>query len=383
MIYRKREIFSMYNPSHPFDLKELPPPLNLKNYSDLNSLFRITTKAQQAISELKGILSNIDNPGILLNSLYLQESVSSNAVENIHTTVESALEDGTKPPRERSSANKEVISYREALLAGHKSLNKFGLSSRTIKIIHNNLKIKKGVPGEFREQQNSITSDLPDGSTKIIYTPPVFRNIQNLLSNWENFAARNEDFIPLIKAAICHYQFEAIHPFEDGNGRTGRILIVLQLVQDGLLDYPALFISGYLSKFENKYKRLLLEVTTKKNWWDFIQFMIIGFGYQATHTKLALANLNVSRINLIIRLKEEKKHTIKPSNIELVVNHIFANPTTQAKFMESETGIHWQTCTKYLNYLCKIKILNKEKKGRYNFYSNKLSLEALTKDVNL
>lgn len=369
----------MYSPTQPFDLKNLPPLIKLTDHPDLNSLFTKVTKAQKAISELKGSLSNIDNPDILLNSLYLQESISSSAVENIHTTIESALEDETKPERERSQANKEVLRYREALFAGQKSLEKFGLSSRTIKAVHKNLKVTKGVPGEFREQQNSLTNELADGTRQVIYTPPIHKNINNLLGNWETFADKNEDFIPLIKAAICHYQFEAIHPFEDGNGRTGRILMVLQLVQDGLLEYPALFVSGYLSKYEKKYKNLLLEVTTKNKWWDFIEFMIIGFGYQATNTQIALIKLEMARLELIDKFFEDKKNIIRKSSVETVINHIFENPTTHSKFMESETGIHWQTCTKYLNYLSDNKILSQEKHGRYRFFSNNLAINALNK----
>lgn len=369
----------MYNPKFPFDLKNLPPNIELTNHPNLNYLFAIATKAQKAISELKGSLSNLDNPDVLLNSLYLQESISSSAVENIHTTIESALEDETKPENERSQANKEVLNYRDALFAGQKFQDKFGLSSRTIKEIHKNLKVNRGVPGEFRQQQNSITNELSDGTRQVIYTPPVHKDINKLLRNWESFADKNTDFIPLIKTAICHYQFEAIHPFEDGNGRAGRILMVLQLVKDDLLEYPALFISEYLSKFETKYKNLLLGVTTKNNWWEFIEFMILGFGHQATTTQTALFKLNVARLELMKKLTEDTENVIKKSSIEKVINHIFANPTTHSKFMESETGIHWQTCTKYLNYLSENKILSQEKTGRYRFFSNNLALKALKK----
>lgn len=367
----------MYNPSHPYDLPLLPPPLKLSKHPKIEKFFEITTNAQKAISELKGALSNIENPEILLNPLYLQESISSSAVENIHTTIESALEDGTKPEMERSESNKEVLNYREALFAGQKSFEKYGLSSRTIKEIHKNLNVNRGVPGDFRQQQNNITNEKKDGSRVVIYTPPRHTQISGLLSNWESFADKNTDFIALLKTAICHYQFEAIHPFEDGNGRTGRILMVLQLVAEDLLDYPALFISSYLNKFEKKYKTTLLEVTTKNNWWDFIEFMIIGFAWQATHTKISLMQLDLERLKLIDRLSNDSKSEIKPSYLETVINHIFQNPTTHAKFMESETSIHWQTCAKYLSFLLRYKILSVEKRGRYKFYSNSLALKAL------
>ena len=369
----------MYNPRQPFDLRELPPPIKLETHPNLNKFFHLTMGAQKAISELNGLLSRLDNPDLLLSSLYLQESVSSNAVENIHTTIASALEDETKPERERSSANKEVLNYRDALLAGHKSLEKYGLSSRTIKAIHKKLKVTRGVPGEYREQQNNLTNELPDGTRQVIYTPPVHTNIPRLLGNWENFVDKNDQFTSLVKTAICHYQFEAVHPFEDGNGRTGRILMILQLVQDDQLDYPALFISSYLSKHEERYKKLLLEVTSRRKWWEFIEFVILGFAVQATETLIALNYLELGRLELIAKLRVDDDNVVKSSSIETVINHLFTNPTTHAKFMESETGIHWQTCTKYLNYLSKLKILSQEKRGRYRLYSNNLAIKALSR----
>ena len=127
-----------------------------------------------------------------------------------------------------------------------------------------------------------------------------------------------------------------------------------------------------------KYKKLLLEVTTKNNWWEFIRFIIIGLAHQAVNTQIALIKLDKARLELIVQL-QEKKSLIKKANAESVVNHIFENPTTHSKFMESETGIHWQTCTKYLNYLSEMKILSQEKKGRYRFYSNDLAVKALKK----
>jgi Fic family protein len=371
----------MFDPKMPFELPKLPPDITYESHPNLDGFIKLLTNAQKNLSELAGVLTSIENPEILLNTLYLKESVSSNAVENIHTTIESALEDDTKPENERSEANKEVIKYREALLAGFESINKYGLSTRTIKAIHKNLNVTKGIPGEFRKQQNSIANTKADGTKEIIYTPPIFKDVDRLIGNLEKFTHENNDFVSLIKTAISHYQFEAIHPFEDGNGRTGRIFMVLQLVQDDLIGYPILFISGYLSENEKEYKRLLLKVTKEKSWWEFIFFMVKGIAMQALVTRIALLNLKVARLEIIIHLNDIPKKVIKRANIESTVNHIFANPTTQSKFMEEETGIHWQTCTKYLNYLVDLNILSVEKKGRYKFYSNKLSVEALAKST--
>ena len=216
-----------------------------------------------------------------------------------------------------------------------------------------------------------------DGPTILIYTPPKSSEINRLLNNWENFANKNNSFFPLLKIAVCHYQFEAIHPFEDGNGRTGRILIIPQLMLDELLDYPVLFISDYLSKNESIYKKLLLNITKNGQWWEYIAFILKGFSDQAMKTKLSLLSLKEEKKYLLNKLYYIKKTNIRKTSIEKVVNHIFYFPLTHPQFMARKTKIHSQTCSKYLRELLKMKILKKEKSGRYTFYINLLALDSL------
>jgi len=370
----------MFNPNNPFELPNLPPKLDLQNHPDFMRIMNIHNNAQKNISELNGSLREIENPELLLSSFYLHESIDSSAVENIHTTIESALEDETKPEQERSDANKEVINYRKAIKAGHDYLNQYGLSSRTIKNIHRALEVKKGIPGEYRTIQNNLANKRIDGSKIVIYTPPKVSNLNALLSNWETFADKDKSIFPLIKAAICHYQFEAIHPFEDGNGRTGRILMVLQLMMEEMLDYPVLFISSYLSENEDKYKELLLNVTNNGEWWEFIEFMLIGFSNQALNTRISLLKLKNARKELITDLYKNENVKIRKTSIKDVVNHIFYYPTTHPKFMGEATKIHWQTCSKYLGELAKMGILKEAKIGRYKFYRNLKALSSLIVD---
>lgn len=370
----------MFNPKAPFSLEKLPPPVNFENCPNLVATIQLMNDAQKQISELKGSLDQISNPGLFLNPFYLHESIQSNAVENIHTTIESAMKDELKPVNERKRENKEIINYRTALLNGWASQKKFGLSTRTIKTIHQHLNVERGEPGELRKIQNQIANKTRNGTTEILYTPPIAAHVEKLLSNLEFYADRNNDLLPLIKIAICHYQFEAIHPFEDGNGRTGRILMVLQFLQENLLSHPVLFISSYLSKYESEYKKLLLEVSKNGAWWDFISFMVNGFAIQAMRTKITLLKLDKLKFQLREKLYNDENSNIRKANIDLVTNHLFQNPFTNAQHMAKSTNIHWQTCAKYLTFLAAKNFLEKEKSGRYVIYANLSVLDAMKDD---
>ena len=367
-----------FDPNLPFALHHLPPPIQVQNHPDLFKLLDAHNVALQAVSQLEGSLRELENPELFLSTFYLQESISSNAVESIHTTIESVLEDETKPYDEQLSVNKEVLFYRQALSSGRTSLAKFGLSSRTIKAVHKELKIKKGVPGEYRRVQNGIGNKAADGAIHRIYTPPSWQHVELLISNWENYAAGEDPKIfHLIKTAICHYQFEAIHPFEDGNGRTGRIIMLLQLLELKLLSYPALFLSGYLSDNETLYKSLLLSVTAHGNWWGFIEFMLHGFAIQAFRTKLGILSLKKAKKALKRQLFEMDSAVIPKRSVAVVTEHVFTHPMTHAMFMSRETGIHWQTCTKYLRSLVKLGALEEQASGKYNFFRNSQVFAAL------
>ena len=295
----------------------------------------------------------------------------SSAVENIYTTIESLLEDEIKPEQERTVNNKKVIKYKEAITTGHKSMQEFSLSSRTIKAIHKKLELSKGIPGEFRQRQNHIAHKTSNKTT-IIYTPPQVTCLNRLLSNWEKFVNNEGDqaFFPLIRIALSHYQFEANHPFEDGNGRTGRILIVLQLILEEMLDFPILVISGYLNQYEKRYKELLLNVTTKQQWWEFIEFILHGFSLQASKTKKFLSILKNNRKKLKDSLYNKDDLGIAKNNITKVVDHIFYHPITHSKYMAGSTNIHWQTCSRYLKSMSDAKLLKMNKSGKYKFYYN-------------
>ena len=364
-----------FRPDQPFDLPALPPELKRESLFE-PEMMQLVIKANRAIGELNGLCRAIPNAHpLLMNIPVLQEAVSSSAIEGIHTTVETLLEAQVKTENERDPASKEALRYREALGAGFKSLQKYNsLSTRTIVDIHRQL-----MPGggSFKTQENKIAR-----GEQILYTPPSPPQINGLMSNWEKYVnshegAREGPIDPLIKTAISHYQFEAIHPLRDGNGRTGRILMVLQLVLYKLLDWPVLYISGCLIRNRSRYYSSLLETTKSEAWIKFIKFMTEAFYAQAQAAKQVILD--------IIKERSEMKRALKSKYSSLysqgLLDHIFAHPVTYPKFMGEKLDISYQTASKYLSLLESEGLLEKKRSGTYTLYYNRKLLSCLKTDT--
>ncbi len=349
-----------------FVLANLPPRLSSSDFKT-DEMIALLIKTHAALAELKGTCRAINNPTILLNIPLLQESVASSEIEGIHTTIETALEEQIKNFADQDFAAKEALNYKSAIDTGFASLDKYSLSTRTILTIHQKLMPIAG--GQFRAQQNQIAS-----GAKIIYTPPPAQLVPQLIGNWEQYVHDADDLTDvLIKVAICHYQFEAIHPFSDGNGRTGRILIVLQLVLNQLLELPILYISGYLNKNKNQYYKLLLAVTESQKWLEFIKFIITAMYEQAQITQQVVLKIMAERSALEIELRLEFS-SIYSLNL---LDHIFSYPVTYATHMSQKLGITYQTASKYLAALERGGILSKKKTGRHIYYYNTRLLNCL------
>lgn len=347
------------NPNHPFDLPILPPELDQKEIFE-PGLVKLLIKAHSALADLNGTCRAIQNPFVLLNIPVLQESVASSEIEGIHTTVETALEEQVKGATEQDPASKEALRYKDAIHAGFQSLESYSLSSRTMLTIHEKLMPEKG--GTFKQQQNQIAKGV-----KVIYTPPPPSQVAKLMSNWENYVHSAEnDFDPLIRAAISHYQFEAIHPFADGNGRTGRILMVLQLVNDKLLDFPILYLSGYLNKNRDEYYQSLIAVTESKEWLRFIRFILTAICEQAQVTRQVIFKIMLERDKLKNKLQSDFPSIYSPD----LLDHIFSFPVTYPTSMADKLNITYQTASKYLSSLEEAGILSKKKSGRHILYYN-------------
>lgn len=356
-----------FNPDYPFDLPALPPPVHEHDPALLRALLRARTE----LAELKGYSAAIPNPMLLLSPAIIRESVASSGIENIHTTVESALQQELFPEAERRDADKEVLRYGEAMRWGTEQLTTLPLSSRLIVGIQQRL-MPQLAPG-YRTTPNRIVNSA---TQRAIFTPPRASDIPRLIGNWENFI-NDEDsvFDPLLRCAIGHYQFEAIHPFGDGNGRTGRILMVLQLVQQGLLNQPTLFISGYINAHRQEYYRLLASVTNQGQWSGFLLFMLEGFYQQARETKATLL--------AVMQQLQEFKQQLRASDQRRVpfelAEHVFSHPITTPVQTGRELGVHYKTASKHLAQLVAAGLLENKQVGRYQLYLNRPLLTILNR----
>lgn len=356
-----------FNPNHSFDLPLLPPNIRKEDLFE-PELVKLTIQTNRAIGELNGLCRAISNPySILMNIPVLQEAVSSSAIEGIHTTVEALLEAQVKSEKEQDSATKEALRYKTALRKGFESLKGYNsLPTRIILNIHGQL-MPNG--GDFKKQGNKIAK-----GSETVYTPPPPTQINNLMSNWENYVhSLNEEIDPLVKVAISHYQFEAIHPFLDGNGRTGRIIIVLQMVLYNLLDWPVLYASGHLIKNRQKYYSNLLNITKSNKWLDFIKFMMKAFYEQAKVTQKVITNIIEEKNKMKQLLKSEHR----PFYSQELLEHLFTYPVTYPKFVGEKLNITYQTASKYLSDLEKTGLLVKKQSGKYMFYYNIRLLNCL------
>ena len=359
-----------YNKKTPYnDLPLLPKNTDLKGERFLPLLI----KARAEIAELKGYLHSIPtNPMLIISPSILRESVASSEIEDIHTTLVDVLQTQllTEEIKKGSGADKEVLRYRDALIWGFENLKEKSLSTRLIFGVH-----KKLIPDmseDYRRDQNYIAER---STGEILYTPPSTNEIARLMYDWENFVndAKNEQIDPLIKCAIAHYQFEAIHPFSDGNGRTGRILIVLQLVKENLLQLPALFISGYLIKNRSEYYRQIRQVTDTGKWDEYTSFMLTAFYRQAQETKRALLFAKIAYDSFKATIKKDFAGFYSAD----LINILFSFPVINPSKLAEELSIHRVTASKYLKAMTKAGLLKEKKSGIYHFYVNYKLLDAM------
>lgn len=285
-----------FNKAEPFnDLPPLPPFAEFETKEVLTK----TIKASRALAELKGAIRNLPNPSLFLGTLHLQEAKASSEIEQIITTNDDLYKAVVSDKKFNNSATKEVINYKEAIWLGLKRLEQkpFISTNLCVEIVQCIKQNEAGI-------RTTPGTTLTNGKGEIIYTPPSGEKvIREKMANLESFINENNHIDPLIKLAISHYQFEAIHPFSDGNGRTGRILLLLQLKLEKLLDIPALFLSEYIIENKDKYYQGLRAVTENNDWSEFILYMLDMV------EKTAVKGLN--RLESIIKLMDKTGEEIK------------------------------------------------------------------------
>jgi len=350
-------------------LRELPLAVDLETKAVLKSL----PSAHAALAELKGIASTIPNQNILINTLGLQEAKDSSAIENIITTHDDLYKSELNLDSFKSLDAKEVQNYISALKKGFELIIKKGLITNNIII-----EIQKELEGNSAGLRNLPGTSLKDSSTgKTIYTPPQDINeINKLLTNLEKFINDKSmcDYDPIIKMAIIHYQFESIHPFYDGNGRTGRIINILYLIIEKLQNLPILYLSNYIIQNKSAYYRLLQQLRENENWEEWLLFMIHGIEKTSRET-----------IDLIIQIRElmlEYKHKLRDNYkfySQDLLNNLFKHPYTKIEFIINDLNVSRITAANYLNKLAVDGILRKEKIGTANYYINEKLFNLLAK----
>lgn len=341
------------------------PTLPLSCDLETKTILLQLNKSNKKLAELKGVALTIPNESILINTLILQEAKESSAVENIITTHDELYKVGAELKSfAASSSAKEVVLYADALKRGFNLIrtNKIltlGNIKEIQEVLERNSAGFRKVPG----------TNLQNHRKQVVYTPP--QNYDDIIRNMENLVEYINDetmhpIDPLIKMAIIHHQFESIHPFYDGNGRTGRIINSLYLVLKGLLDLPILYLSRYIIKNKTEYYRLIQSVRDCGNWEDWVMFMLKGIDETATETIVLVKQIKILMQDYKVRMRE----LLGRQYSHELLNNLFNHPYTKIEFIVQDLNVSRLTATKYLNKLVDAGLLDKVKMKNSNYYLN-------------
>ncbi len=362
-----------FDPKEPYNaLPLLPPPLDK---IETTEILKDCIRARVALAELKQAAALIPNSAVLVNALPLLEARASSEIENIVTTTDKLFEFMDIAEDKADAATKEALRYRTALYEGSKMVQRGMLT--TDMAIHICSTVK-GIDLDLRAEPGTTLKNRLSGN--VIYTPPVGQKLlQKMLDNWADFMHKYVEIDPLVRMAVQHYQFEAIHPFADGNGRTGRILNILFLVEHGLLDSPILYLSRYIIQNKADYYRLLKKVTHEQDWSEWILFIL--HGVEET------CNWTTDKIKAIRELME---HTAEYTQAQLpkiysweLVEVLFKQPYCRINNLVDISIAKRQTASVYLKQLCDIGVLKEVKKGRENIFVHPKYIELLTGEENV
>lgn len=332
-----------------------PPTQNLET----TGVLRLLIKAHRNLAELKGVARTIPNGNLLISTLTLQEAQSSSAIENIITTQDELFKYRLHPSLSNGNS-KEVIHYAEALESGYREVQRTG--SITLNSIKKVQSIIGGNDAGFRKLPGTVLANTRTRQT--VFTPPP-EVVEELMGQLEQYIHEDTSIDPLIKMALIHHQFESIHPFYDGNGRTGRIVNILYIVKEKLLDTPILYLSGYINKNREEYYNSLQSVRENDNWEPWLHFMLQGVSESAEHA--------IELINGIFVLFQECKHQIRSNHkfySQDLINNLFGYPYTKIEFLQRDLNVSRATARRYLNELVSSNILKKYKIGRSNYFVN-------------
>lgn len=328
------------------------------------AILKQESKAAVALAELKGLAKTLPNQSILINGIVLKEAKASSEIENVITTHDKLYKAITLKDTNVDGATKEVLRYREALFTALNFIKNKGFLN-TNGIIKIQQILEENDAGIRKNPGTVLKNDLTD---EVIYTPPDDRDsISKLMKNLEEFINVNDnDLSPLTKLAIQHYQFESIHPFYDGNGRTGRILNVLYLLMNDLLDNPILYLSGYIIKHKSDYYRLLREVTTKGNWEEWILYILKGIEQTSRDSIKQIEQINKLFDATVTKVKKEAPKVYSKDLIEI----LFEQPYCKIEIITSKLRVERKAASRYLKALEEIGVLKSQIIWKETLYVN-------------
>ena len=349
-----------------YSIALLPPEADLETKQVLKRL----AGAHRELAELKGFADTMPNKNILINAVTINEAKDSSEIENIITTHDELFK-AMSQPNYQNPAAKEVVNYRTALWKGYEAIKDTQIltSNMMVEIQQNIEKNRAGI----RKLPGTVLKNEATG--EVVYTPPSGeQEIMALLSNLERYMNDDHDGIdPLIKLAVIHHQFESIHPFYDGNGRTGRIINVLYLVLKELLDSPILYLSQYIIRNKASYYRLLQEVRTKGAWEEWILFMLDGIESTAIETLKLIKRINT----LVEQTAEDILSALPKIYSRELVDLLFFEFYTKTIYIEKGLRISRKTAVTYLSALEESGFLTSERMGRERIYLNKRLFEVV------
>lgn len=361
-----------FDPAKPYNhLPRLPPHGDVET----RDILRACIEARAAIAELKQAGHLVPNPSILINTLPVLEARASSEIENIVTTTDRLFQYAQDESQPTDAATKEALRYRTALKSGFDSLASRPLTTATAVEVCRKL---TGIEMDVRKIPG--TALLNQGKGAVVYTPPEGQDLlRDLLANWEQYLHDTKAGDPLIRLAVAHYQFEAIHPFIDGNGRTGRILNLLYLIEQGLLDLPILYLSRAIIRSKADYYRLLTDVTVSGAWEPWVLYMLAAISETAQWT--------TKKIQAIRELLADTTAHVKKAAPSLytheLVESIFVQPYSRIANLVSAGIAKRQTASEYLKELCEIGVLEEIKVGREKLFIHPKLMAVLTSEEHV
>jgi Fic family protein len=345
-----------------YKLEFLPPP---REKVETIGILRQANKSTAALAELKGIAKTIPNQAMLINAIVLQEAKDSSEIENIITTQDELYKALTINKSSISAETKEVVNYRKAIFSGFNIAKEQGFI-RVNDIVDIQQELVDNSAG-IRSTPGTVLKN--DKTGEIVYTPPQDKaEILELLTNFiKHYNQVDSELSPLINLAILHYQFESIHPFYDGNGRTGRILNILYLIINDLIDVPILYLSSYIIANKPEYYRLLNKTNHEGEWEDWILFMLKAVESTSRYTIIKITNIKDLLDNTIIKVQKESPKIYRKEFVEL----LFEMPYSKIDFVVARLGVERKAASRYLKELEEIGVLESQKVGREILYINK------------